>query len=286
MIKSLLTKLRTFKAGMEMLPPLVDDIHRAVSESRISSLLMNPRYADPGSLARHRFKVFSQYGQDGMIAEIFRRIGAGQKRFVEIGTAPLENNTGFLLFQGWTGVWLDAALPADSELPSNLGPLIAGGKLVCERKFLTKENVVPLLAGYGYGDRVDFLSVDLDYNSFHLFEACLPIKPRVIAVEYNGQLPSDLDWVAPYIEDAVWDKTLAYGASLKALEKRASAAGYSLVGCELSGSDAFFVRDDLVGSLFHPPFTAEHHWEPLRIGLDSATGHPPAYPRISGSVGG
>lgn len=286
MIKSLLTKLRTFKAGMEMLPPLVEGIHHSLSESRISNLLLNPKYADPRSLTCHRFKVFSQYGQDGMIAEIFRRIGAGQKRFVEIGTAPLENNTGFLLFQGWTGLWLDAALPADRDLPGNLAHLIAGGKLRADRSFLTKENVAPLLAGYGFHDGVDFLSVDLDYNTFHLFEACLPTKPRVIAVEYNGQLPADFNWVAPYVEDAVWDKSLAYGASLKALVTKAGGAGYSLVGCELSGSDAFFVRDDLLGNLFHPPFTAEHHWEPLRIGLDSATGHPPAYPRVSGNAGG
>ncbi|MFA7345884.1 MAG: hypothetical protein WC003_16410 [Terrimicrobiaceae bacterium] len=282
MIDSFLTKLRTFKGGMEMLPPLVEGISLAVSESRISNLLANPRYADPKCLARHRFKVFSQYGQDGMIAEIFRRTGSGSRRFVEIGTAPLENNTGFLLFQGWSGLWLDAALPADGELPGNLAPLIAGGKLRCERRFLTRDNVGPILTGHGFDSGVDFLSVDLDYNTFHVFAACLSSKPRVVSVEYNGQLPPDFDWVAPYIENAVWDKSLAYGASLKALERKASEGGYSLVGCELSGSDAFFVRNDLLGDHFLPPFTSEQHWEPLRIGLDSPAGHKPAYPRIAG----
>ena len=180
---------------------------------------------------------------------------------------------------------MDAALPAESDLPAELRAVIAGGKLCCDRSFLTRDNVASLLAGHGFGEDVDFLGVDLDYNTFHLFGACLPSSPRVIAVEYNGQLPSDLDWVAPYIEDAVWDMTLAYGASLKALENKATEAGYSLVGCELSGSDAFFVRNDLLGDLFHPPFTAEHHWEPLRVGLDGATGHPPAYPRIPKNAG-
>jgi len=278
MIRSLLTKCRTFKAGMEMLPPLVDGIHRAVSESRIANLLSNPKYADPRCLSRHRFKVFSQYGQDGIIAEIFRRIGCGKQRFVEIGTAPLENNTGFLLFQGWSGLWLDAALPADRVLQGNLAPLIASGRLRCDRRFLTRENVRPVIAEHGFESEVDFLSVDLDYNTFHLFEACLPLKPRVISVEYNGQLPPAFDWIAPYVENAVWDRTLAYGASLKAIEKRAAEAGYSLVGCDLSGSDAFFVRDDLLGTHFLSPFTAEQHWEPLRMGLDSPTGHAPAYP--------
>ncbi len=279
MIKSLLNKLRTFKAGMEMLPPLVEGIRLAGAEARISRLLDNPRYADPRCLTRHRFKLFSQYGQDGMITEIFRRLGSGKKRFVEIGTAPLENNTGSLLFQGWSGLWLDAALPADRDLPEGLQSLIAGGTLRCARPFLTRDNIRPILAEEGFDKDLDFLGIDLDYNTFHLFEACLPLRPRVFAVEYNGQLPASLDWVAPYVEKAVWDMSFAYGASLKALENKAREAGYSLVGCELSGTDAFFVRDDLLEDHFLSPFTAEHHWEPLRIALDTPTGHPPGYPR-------
>lgn len=278
MMKSLLTKLQTFKAGMEMLTPMVDGIHQAVSESRIFNLLGDPRYEDPKCLTRHRFKLFSQYGQDGIIAEIFRRIGSGTKRFVEIGTAPLENNTGALLWQGWSGLWLDAAIPPDDALPAGLRALIANGKLACERPFLTRDNICPILAGRGFGSDIDFLGIDVDYNTFYLFEACLPLRPRVVAVEYNGQLPPSFDWVAPYVADAVWDKTFAYGASLKALEKKAREAGYSLVGCELSGSDAFFVRDDLLGDHFLAPYTTEQHWEPLRMGLDTRTGHSPGYP--------
>lgn len=278
MTKSLLTKLQTFKAGMELLPPMVEGIHRAISESRVASLLSDPKYADPKCLVPHRFKLFSQSGQDGMIAEIFRRIGAGKQRFVEIGTAPLENNTGFLLFQGWSGLWLDAALPPDNALPGNLDLLIASGKLRCGRPFVTRGNICQIIAEHGFDSDIDFLSVDVDYNTFPIFEACLPLRPRAICVEYNGQLPPRLDWVAPYVEQAVWDGTFAYGASLKALENKAREAGYSLVGCELCGSDAFFVRNDLVGEHFLAPYTAEQHWEPLRMGLDAPTGHAPAYP--------
>ena len=278
MTRSLLTKLQTFKAGMELLPPMVEGIHRAISESRVASLLSDPRYADPKCLPPHRFKLFSQSGQDGIIAEIFHRIGEGKRRFVEIGTAPLENNTGFLLFQGWSGLWLDAALPPDDALPGNLDLLIASGKLRCGRPFVTRSNICSIIAEHGFDADIDFLSVDVDYNTFPIFDACLPLRPRAICVEYNGQLPPYLDWVAPYVEQAVWDGTFAYGASLKALENKAREAGYSLVGCELCGSDAFFVRNDLVGEHFLAPYTAEQHWEPLRMGLDAPTGHAPAYP--------
>ena len=57
------------------------------------------------------------------------------------------------------------------------------------------------------------------------------------------------------------------GASLKALEKLGREKGYTLVGCGFTGCNAFWVRSDLVGSLFCPEATAEHHFEPLRVFL-------------------
>jgi len=262
---------------------MIERIDQATRELATASLLSQEKYAAPGSLARHRFKVFSQFGQDGMIAEIFRRIGPGRRRFAEIGTAPLENNTGYLLLQGWEGLWVDAALPADEDLPAPLRELHGSGRLRLEREFINRENIVALLARHAFDRDLDFLGIDIDYNTYHILDVCLALAPRVISVEYNGQLPPDLDWVAPYDPGAVWGRTIAYGAGLKAIENRARRAGYALVGCELSGTDAFFVREDLLGDRFDAPFTSEHHWEPLRMTLDAKPGHaivfpPPTHP--------
>jgi hypothetical protein len=76
----------------------------------------------------------------------------------------------------------------------------------------------------------------------------------------------------------MWDYSLAYGASLKAYENRARQDGYFLVGCELSGTDAFFIREDLMGDKFHEPYTSEHHWEPARFFLDNSCLHLPGFP--------
>jgi len=60
----------------------------------------NPRYADPRRLLRHAFQVTSQNGEDGIIHEIFRRIGSTDRVFAEIGVGDgNENNTAFLLTQ-------------------------------------------------------------------------------------------------------------------------------------------------------------------------------------------
>src|SRR2546430_3967786 len=72
-------------------------------------LAANPRYADRQRLLRYAFQVCSQNGEDGMIHEIFRRVGVGDRLFAEVGISDgTENNTAFLLTQGWKGFWIDS----------------------------------------------------------------------------------------------------------------------------------------------------------------------------------
>src|SRR5579871_5719441 len=74
-----------------------------------ADLLAQPRYAEPKRLLRHGFKVYSQHDEDGIIQEIFRRIGATSRSFVEFGVETgVECNTAKLLVDGWRGLWIEA----------------------------------------------------------------------------------------------------------------------------------------------------------------------------------
>ena len=74
--------------------------------------LAKPRHADPKRLLRYGFKVYSQADEDGIIQEIFRRIGTTNRTFVEFGVeAGVECNTAKLLLDGWNGLWIEAAPP-------------------------------------------------------------------------------------------------------------------------------------------------------------------------------
>ncbi len=83
---------------------------RAIDQQRYwEQTLATPRYADPRRLLRYGAKAYSQNDEDGILAEIFRRIGTKEKTFVEIGAgAGLENNTLALLVQGWRGLWVES----------------------------------------------------------------------------------------------------------------------------------------------------------------------------------
>jgi hypothetical protein len=79
--------------------------------------------------------------------------------------------------------------------------------------------------------------------------------------------PPGIAWAVDYQPQARWDNTSHAGASLTALERLGAEKGYVLVGCNLIGTNAFFVRRELAGDKFAAPFTAENHYQPPRYYL-------------------
>ena len=227
----------------------------------------DPRYADPKRLLGHSFQVCSQSGEDGIIQEIFHRIGTTNQVFFESGVGDgIENNTSFLLSIGWTGYWVDANPKFLTALKR--GGVLDNGKLRHTVSTLTKENSVSLLSELGVPHEFDLLSLDIDQNTYHVWSALAEhFHPRVIVIEYNGIIPPHIEWVVQYDPERVWDWTHNFGASLKAYEKLGHKFGYSLVGCDPIGANAFFVRNEFVKSHFAEPFTAENHFEPARYHL-------------------
>lgn len=234
-------------------------------------LRRDPRYSDPLRLHGSAAQVCSQNGEDGMIAEIFRRIGTGNRVFAEIGVGDgNENNTAYLLAQGWKGYWLDgddqfaATLRSRPDIAPRVTALVG---------FLTRENVDSMFAKLGVPEDLDLLSLDVDQNTYYLWEGLRRFKPRVVVVEYNATVPPDVVWKVRYDPQAVWDQSNNFGASLAAYEALGRELGYSLVGCDFIGTNAFFVRSDLTGDRFAAPFTAANHYEPPRYELRYRRGH-------------
>ncbi len=232
------------------------------------ALLESPRNTDERRLLKYGYRVYSQGDEDGILHEIFRRIGEGGRKFLEIGVGTgVENNTLFLLIQGWHGVWIEGSQRHVAAAKKNLEVAITAGLLRVEQHFVTAPNIDEKVRNVAPGD-VDLLSIDLDGNDYYVFDAIRSIRPRVIAAEYNAKFPADVAWVMEYNESHQWDSSDYFGASLKALDLLLAERGYALVGCNLLGTNAFFVRKDLASDPpFCSPFTAENHYEPPRYFL-------------------
>jgi hypothetical protein len=201
----------------------------------------------PG-LTAHELRVFSQNGEDGVLAEIFGRIGVGGGGFVEFGASDgAENNAAFLAqVLGWHGVFLEADPGAFSALEHRYR---GHPRVRTVRAAVEPDTVERLLHGAGVPAEPDLLVIDVDGNDYWIWRALEAFRPRVVVIEYNGDLDPTLPKVMPYTPGWRWDHTSGYGASLAALEALGEEKGYRLVHTELTGVNAFFVRAEVAGPL-------------------------------------
>lgn len=264
MFKRLLRRKRSL---MKKILVNTDIMRQLLVQQEINNIRCNQRYQDPKNLLTYGYKVYSQNEEDGIIREIFNRIGVTNKVFVEFGVDPLENNTLALLFDGWKGLWIDAYEKYVNIIKNNYSDIIKSGQLKIVHSFVTKSNIDSTISSNMDYEEIDLLSVDIDGNDYYVLDAISCVNPRVIAIEYNAKFAPPILYCMDYDESHVFRHNDNFGVSLKFLEINLVKKGYRLVGCNITGVNAFFVREDLVLDKFQAPFTAENHYEPARYYL-------------------
>lgn len=241
--------------------------------------------SDPARLARKAIecsgqKYFSQNDEDGILIEIFRRIGIQHRTFAEIGVGDgRENNTLLWLRSGWRGVWIDGNAKQVAYIREHFAAEIKSGRLTVQEALVRTDNVSSLLEQSHLQGEIDLLSIDVDGNDYYLFEALKGVSPRVVVIEYNAKYPPPIRWSIPYNPAHQWDGTDFFGASLSALAALFAERGYQLVGCGVPGANAFFVRTDLVGDHFPSAGDVNLLYHPARYALAASLfgglgGHP------------
>jgi hypothetical protein len=131
--------------------------------------------------------------------------------------------------------------------------------------FITKENINGLLAESGFDEDLGILSVDIDGNDYYVLDAITNFKPRILICEYNAVFGGVRKISVPYESEFHRTKkhysNLYFGASLAAITFLANQKGYKLVGTNSAGSNAFFVRNDLLNENLET-LTAERAYFP------------------------
>ncbi|MBF0124634.1 MAG: FkbM family methyltransferase [Magnetococcales bacterium] len=253
------------------------------SQRLYRDILADECYADPRRLERFGAKFYSQNDEDGIIAEIFRRIGVSNRTFLEFGVADgLENNTLLLTYQGWQGVWMDGSEHNVAFMQQKFAPLIQQQRLRVVQQWISVETINDVIRQFDLPEEIDLLSIDIDGNDYYVFEHIDCIRPRVCVIEYNSKLPPPILAVMRYhAEHSTHELTDYFGCSLESLTRLAQRKGYQLVSCNITGSNAFFVRSDLCGGRFYEPATAEALYHPPRYEINYGgafrVGHPTSY---------
>ncbi len=196
------------------------------------------------------FQVYSQWGEDGILKYLTSNIDLPNKIFVEFGVETYqEANTRWLLIEhGWKGLVIDGSEANVDAIRSD--SIYWKHNLRAIRSFITKENINELISGAGIEGEIGLLSVDIDGVDYWVWEAITVVNPAIVVAEYNSLFGPERAVTVPYRPDFVREEAhyscSYYGASLRALEILGRKKGYSLVGSNSAGNNAFFVRDDLL----------------------------------------
>lgn len=205
--------------------------------------VLNQRYAPAPGLSSFELKVFSQNGEDGVLAEVFNRMGIGPGFFVEFGIGPGREGNAVLLADvyRWRGLFIEGN-PADYQALEY--KYLGIDEIRTEHAIVTAENIEAILATAGVPATFELLSIDIDSNDYWVWQAISAYRPLVVICEFNGALDPGAALTQPYAPASGWDKTVHFGASLAALVELGRHKGYTLVHTDLTGTNAFFVVDD------------------------------------------
>lgn len=218
----------------------------------IGSMLSKQQYQmTSNKINDYEFKIFSQFGDDGIIQYLIKNIAIENEIFIEFGVEDyLESNTRFLMMNNnWTGFVMDGSREAMSSLRKQ--GWFWRYTLTNKAVFIDRENINGLLAETGFSN-IGLLHIDLDGNDYHILKELdlSKLNPSFLIVEYNAVFGTKRAITIPYDKTFVRNKAhysnLYFGASLAALTHAASEKGYALVGCNLAGNNAYFVRKDLL----------------------------------------
>lgn len=219
--------------------------------------LKNNNYLkDSQYLLQYRKDIESQFGEDGIIEEIFKIVEPTSKWCVEFGAwdgKHFSNTYNLIANNGWTGVLIEGDKNRCEEIKKNH----TGNKIIPINAFVGWEegenSLDTILAKTEISHNFDFLSIDIDGVDYHVWDSLKKYKPKVVVIEFNATIPSNIEFVQAR------DFKVKHGHSILSLTKLAKEKGYELIS--INQENAFYVdkkyfslfkiQDNSIDSLIH-----------------------------------
>ena len=234
--------------------------------SSLNSQKKNTRLSD------YEWKIFSQWGEDGIIDFLVSEVSITNNTFIEFGVENFsESNCRYLLMKSdWNGFVVDGSKKNIDKLKSS--NYFWKYDLQALTAFIDVDNINEILKKSGFEKDLGILSIDIDGNDYHVLNKIDFFDPRIIICEFNPIFGYKRKITTPY--DPKFFRTkghhsnLYFGASINALISLLSKKNYTLIGTGMQGGNAFFVKNSLMTdrlkTLAENPFCFNFNWRESR----------------------
>ena len=241
-----------------------------INQGRILSSLNSQKKTT--RLSDYEWKIFSQWGEDGIIDFLVSEVSITNKTFIEFGIDNFsESNCRYLLMKSdWNGFVIDGSKKNIDKLKSS--NYFWKYDLQALATFIDIDNINEILKKSGFEKDLGILSVDIDGNDYHVLNKIDFFDPRIIICEFNPLFGNKRKITVPYDPKFLRTKNhhsnLYFGASINALISLLSNKNYTLIGTGMQGGNAFFVKNllmtDRLKILAENPFCFNFNWRESR----------------------
>ena len=190
-------------------------------------------------------KIFSQFGEDGIINFLLHKLGLNEKiKFVEIGTGDYEEaNTRFLCESRiCEGLLIDKI---DDLKFIKKRDFYWKNDLYFYQKMINSKNISSVIKEFGFESNCNLLSLDIDGNDYWVLKNINLETTDMVIVEYNPLFGSNLSITIP--EDDNFDRNknnkLFYGASLRAMIDLLDQKNFFFIGANKACNNGFFINN-------------------------------------------
>ena len=181
--------------------------------------------------------ITSQFGEDGIVGEIFSRITTNDKICVEFGAwdgIHCSNTWNLWHNNNWEAILIEADEKKFIELTGNTKNF-QNVKIV--NKYVSSEGenrLDNILNKFRIPKDFDFLSIDIDGDDYFILESLKEFNPKLIVIEYNPTIPPQLS--------IIQKKGEYFGSSALAIHELATKKGYKLI--QVSDTNLFLIYED------------------------------------------
>jgi len=241
-----------------------------INQGKILSTLNSQK--NTTKLSDYEWKIYSQWGEDGIIDFLVSEVSIVNKTFIEFGVESFsESNCKYLLMKSdWNGFVIDGSQKNIEKLKNS--NYFYKYDLQALAAFVDADNINELLKKSEFERDLGILSVDIDGNDYHVLSKIDCFDPRIIICEFNPIFGNERKITVPY--DPKFYRTkkhhsnLFFGASINALISLLTKQDYTLVGTGMQGGNAYFVKNSLMTDrlkmLAKKPFCFNFNWRESR----------------------